>query len=104
MSYYNRSLPIQNFSVSFDWSEPKETTIGGKTFKNIGDEEYRIYYYRYGDENEVVEVRIDNPKWLRVTESGSHRIVDKSGSAFYIPPDFTHIKWHNKPGAQRVNF
>jgi hypothetical protein len=82
---------------------PQETKIGGKTFKSISDEEFRIYYF-LDDEDKVFTVRIDNPAWLRATETGSHRVVDARGHGFYIPSDFTHIEWKKKPGMERVNF
>ena len=43
-------------------------------------------------------VRVDNPKWLYVAPSGSHRIIDKTGRHHYIPTGWKHLKWMNKQG------
>jgi len=77
-------------------------------FVNIGFELFRSYLFPatsrdtgmsvcdskvYETLSDAHIVRIDNPKWLYVAPSGSHRIIDKHGRSHYIPCGWTHLWW-----------
>ncbi|MFN6965228.1 MAG: hypothetical protein ACK4S4_15890 [Pyrinomonadaceae bacterium] len=100
---FDGSMHFGNSIRLIDSREMDETKIGGKTFKNIGHEIYRRYFYRDAN-GEQYHVEVKFPQWLRVTATGSHRVVDKDGAAYYIPPGFTHIKWKSKEGTEPVRF
>ena len=67
-------------------------------FVDVGSETFRSYMFPEMVSAEGVRrlpniVRIDNPKWLYVAPSGSHRILDKNGRSHYIPSGWTHLWW-----------
>lgn len=98
---YNRLLPIW-----FDDADERDKFMSKKTqkqehhqpfyhttdynFEDISSEEYREYSFGY---------TIIDPLWLAITKSGSHRILDKSGTSHYVnPKDGFAIKWKAKDG------
>lgn len=73
--------------------------IAGAEFKNISDEEWRVYVYPNGG-----QVHIQSPQWLHIkrqTESlHSHRIVDRKGTSWYIPSGWVAINWQSPAGKE----
>lgn len=62
-------------------------------FIDISSEEWREYDWDY---------RIENPLWLAVSPSGSHRILDADGFSHYINPrESFAIKWKAKDGSPK---
>lgn len=61
-------------------------------FTDISSEQWREYKFP------TLTARIENPEYLAVTESGSHRILDKNGHSFYVPTGWVYIKWAAKEG------
>jgi len=85
-------------------------------FVNIGFELFRSYLFPatsrdtgmsvcgskvYETLSDAHIVRIDNPKWLYVAPSGSHRIIDKHGRSHYIPCGWTHLWWKVEGGVEK---
>lgn len=67
-------------------------------FVDVGVELFRSYLFpaTLMPDGRVFQeriVRVDNPKWLYVAPSGSHRIVDKDGRSHYIPAGWKHLWW-----------
>jgi len=67
-------------------------------FVNIGYEMFRSYLFPEGTlptggKVTATIIRVDNPKWLYVAPSGSHRIIDKYGRSHYIPCGWKHLWW-----------
>lgn len=60
---------------------------------DISSEEVRIYVYAGGK-----EYGISNPVKLAVTDSGSHRVVDRFGWTHRPEPGWIAIKWKPFPG------
>lgn len=60
-------------------------------FKDISNEEYRIYVFP-----EYVTIRIDKPTHLNISKSGGHRLLDENGESHYIPTGWVQIKWRAK--------
>lgn len=60
-------------------------------FDDISSEVYRVY--EFGDET----VRIDQPEYLAVSDSG-HRILDEDGESHYIPYGWSQIRWRAADG------
>jgi len=56
---------------------------------DISMEKYRVYVFSGGD-----EVRIDNPKFLIVSDNG-HRVGDSVEVSHYIPYKWIHLYWEN---------
>lgn len=61
-------------------------------FVDISSEEYRSYEYV------DAYLEIDEPQWLSVSASGGHRVLDKSGLSYYIPPGWIAVTWKAKEG------
>jgi len=59
------------------------SVLGSKVFETLSDAHI---------------VRIDNPRWLYVAPSGSHRIIDKDGRSHYIPYGWKHLWWKVEEG------
>jgi hypothetical protein len=64
-------------------------------FVDISSEEYRVYTFAY--EGNLSEVKISEPLYLAVSNSG-HRILDNSGISHYIPKGWFHLSWKAKEG------
>ncbi|WP_242136959.1 hypothetical protein [Sphingomonas sp. TREG-RG-20F-R18-01] len=62
------------------------------TFIDISMEASRTYIFH------DVELTIDNPTHLHVSESGGHRIRTADGLGHYIVPGFCAIEWMPKEG------
>lgn len=62
-------------------------------FADIGSEEFREYVFPGGE-----LVRIDSPLKLAVSESGGHRLFDRSGLSHYVPPGWVHLRWRARDG------
>ena len=60
----------------------------GLEFKEINTEKYRTYEWESG-----FKVTIENPVYLNVSNSGGHRILDKSNKSHYIPAGWKHLFW-----------
>jgi len=109
---------IMNSSIWFDFgsvapqpkqeAKPRATTtfaLLGKDgfyydaeFVNVGYELFRSYLFPAenipdGRVKQASIIRIDNPRWLYVAPSGSHRIIDKYGRSHYIPCGWKHLWW-----------
>ena len=61
---------------------------------DISSEEYRIYTYPDGS-----IFKIDEPISLVITDSGSHRVIDKAGLTHRPTPGFVGISWKPRDGA-----
>jgi len=80
-------------------------------FTDISLEEERTYHFpilfKHGkfeskkaiDKKTHLFLTIHEPQWLNVSKSGGHRIVNKSGRCFYVPPWWYFIDWIPKPTA-----
>lgn len=67
--------------------------IGGKhEFHDIANELYRVYEFP-GPDGKTIQVRIDKPTKLAVSERHGHRIIDQAGKAHYVPPGWIHLWW-----------
>lgn len=78
----------------------------GLTFTDISSELYREYTFPndkriYTDNGyvDVVKVRVYLPLKLNVSDSGGHRIFDKSGKSHYIPKGWVHLEWEASAGS-----
>lgn len=67
----------------------------GRHFDDIQSEQFRVYVFVH--DGKRVEVRIDNPLRLNVSDSGGHRIYDVTGTCHYIPSGWIHLYWKAKP-------
>lgn len=65
----------------------------GLDFISIESEEFREYTFTGGQ-----TLRILDPMWLHVSESGGHRVFDASGTSWYIPKGWLHLRWKAKAG------
>lgn len=66
----------------------------GYEFIDISNERVREYHFV----NKIL--RIDEPMFLYISESGGQRIVSKRGRCLYVPSGFLWIEWRtydNKP-------
>jgi hypothetical protein len=59
---------------------------------DISSEMYRVYEFPDKD------VRIEEPLFLSVSQSGGHRIWDSFGISHYIPSGYRHLYWQVKDG------
>jgi hypothetical protein len=66
----------------------------GLKFVDISSEEVREY--RYGDGTVLT---IEDPRFLHVSKSGGHRILDGQEQSWYIAPGWKAIRWKVPPGA-----
>lgn len=57
--------------------------------KDISTEEYRIYHFDNG-----TSFRIDNPRDLYISSSGSHRVVTKEDMTYWVCNKFISIQWY----------
>lgn len=64
-----------------------------RQFTDISSEEYREYEFG----NSVV--RIEQPQFLNVSDSGGHRVLDGAGISHYIPDGWIHLQWKAKSGS-----
>lgn len=69
------------------------------TFKDISDEQYRIYYFRGGEKVEIWE-----PLAINVSASGGHRIYTSGYKSYYIPSGWICLTWVVKPGKKPFSF
>ena len=60
----------------------------GLEFNEISAEKYRTYEWSNG-----FKLTITEPTHLNVSNSGGHRILDKSGKSHYIPSGWVHLYW-----------
>jgi hypothetical protein len=65
----------------------------GIEFTPINTELYRCYRFENGS-----VVRIEEPLFLNVSDSGGHRIFDNKNTSHYIPAGWIHLYWESKPG------
>ena len=75
--------------------EPNEPTKKEIEIRNASPHEFtkiigraRFYEFPGGD-----VVMSTGPRWLHVSKSGGHRIVDDAGVGHYIPPGWIHLWW-----------
>lgn len=61
-------------------------------FTDISSERWRSYQF------DPVDVTIENPQWLAVSENG-HRILDGDGVSHYVGFDGFYFKWQAEPDA-----
>ena len=69
-------------------------------FKDLRDEEFRMYDWRDGSEPIIIE----NPIALHVSASGGHRVLDAEGYSHYIPSGWKLLTWRVKPGCKPFAF
>ena len=62
-------------------------------FLEISSELFRTYVYPDG-----TEIKIDDPLFLSVSDSGGHRLFDLGGLSHYIVPGFVQIYWTARDG------
>ena len=70
----------------------------GLEFKDISDEEVRSYMFAR------TRVVVDCPIALRVSDSGSHYVIDDEGVVHCVPKGWVSLSWRNKPGKLHVRF
>ena len=58
-------------------------------YSDISVEKYRTYQFPTGI------VRVDNPKFLSVSKSGGHRIVDKNDVCHYVPSGWLKMSFES---------
>jgi len=81
----------------------KDGTRRSVTFVRVSIELFRSYLYPAvqlpnGTLQPAHIVRVDDPVWLYVAPSGSHRIADAKGFSHYIPAGWSHLWWKRKDG------
>lgn len=59
---------------------------------DISSEIFREYQYDRG------VYKIDDPVELHVTESGSHRVIDRNGTTHRPATDWLAVRWKPKDG------
>ena len=69
-----------------------------KTY-DVTHEEYRVYMYKDG-----VELEIEEPVTLFISESGSHRVLKKGGTVTYPRKDWVCVYWKPKDPSNPVKF
>ena len=75
-----------------DSKKTLKTLIEG--FVDISQELYREYTFPNGN-----KLLIKRPLYLKVSESGGHRILDQNGVSWYIQPkEGWYINWKVKEG------
>jgi hypothetical protein len=80
--------------MSIGVSAPVEfSNASGLEFVDISSEAWREYLFSSG-----VSVRIVEPLWLHVSDSGGHRLFDASGRSHYIPSGWAKLTWVAKDG------
>lgn len=65
------------------------------SFEDITSEKYR--HYKFSGEFSGVDVRIDDPVGLAVSDNG-HRIVDAEGVCHYVGFHGFYLKWEPRSG------
>lgn len=60
----------------------------GLDFKDVSTEKYRTYVWSDG-----FKVTITEPTHLNVSNSGGHRLLDRSGISHYVPSGWKHLYW-----------
>jgi len=68
-------------------------------FKDVSAEQQRSYVFQSN-----VEVTIQNPLKLHVSDSGGHRLFDAQGVSHYVPAGWIHLRWKSKPGTPHFDF
>ena len=81
----------------------KDGTRRSVTFVRVSIELFRSYLYPAvqlpnGTLQPAHIVRVDDPVWLYVAPSGSHRLTDAKGFSHYIPAGWVHLWWKRKDG------
>ena len=66
-------------------------------FTDISSEEYRIYTFLSTNGN-LSQIKITDPQWLNVSETGGHGIVNSVDECVYIPTGWISIHWIPKEG------
>jgi hypothetical protein len=67
-------------------------------FHDISNEVRRTYQFK------DVDVIIDNPVKINVSESGGHRVLDQAGVSHYIPSGWYHLYWEVKTDTECFSF
>ena len=76
-------------------------------FIDISGEEERTYHFPFlygkrlnkNGKRSHLFLTVHEPQWLSVSESGGHRVLNKSGRCFYIPPMWYFLDWKPKEGS-----
>jgi len=67
-------------------------------FNDLSDEEFRVY--EFSD----MEIKIEEPLLLNVSDSGGHRIYDSKGLSNYIPAGWRRLYWKVKENKSNFAF
>ncbi len=62
-------------------------------FTDISSEQSRTY--NFGSKGFV---KVSEPLFLNVSDSGGHRIFSADGQSHYIPSGWIHLSWQARPG------
>jgi hypothetical protein len=65
-------------------------------FTRIDSEDHRTYTFAV--DGKKVEIRIDSPILISVSQSGGHRIFDAAMQSHYIPHGWVHLQWTTREG------
>jgi len=71
---------------------PRETDFLERVWNDIANEHFREY--DFGTSGKVL---IKEPRFLNVSSSGGHRVLDANGESHYIPPGWIHLRWCGTP-------
>jgi len=74
----------------------------GIEFKDIDDEEFRVY--TFVRDGKIFYVTIREPLKINVSQSGGHRLFDANGDCHYIPAGWIHLRWRAKEGSDHFRF
>lgn len=86
------SLP-EGLALGVGKPEPSFLNESGLSFTDISSEATRTY--NFGAKGFV---KIANPMYLHVSDSGGHRIYSADGQSHYVPNGWIHLSWTVKPG------
>jgi len=63
-------------------------------FTDISSELFRQYSFGNG-----AELVIQDPIALSVSASGGHRVLDASGTSYYVPTGWNYLHWKTRDGS-----
>jgi hypothetical protein len=107
LAEYNRTEQVPTkaaISTTQQVNTREKKTINGMEFVSVKGQLYRYYDVPTGKGGSTVRIKVENPEWLFVRDSGSHTLIDAEGQTHYIPNYFVHIVWKNKEGEEATRF
>jgi hypothetical protein len=69
---------------------------------NISSEKIRVYSFVKFDGSDDYEITINHPETLYITDDGGHRVQNEGGWVYYIPKEWTGLKWLPRKGSPAV--